>query len=65
MGFILVTMVVIVAVCTLIGIYVAFPFRGEQVPGAPWLGDAMNKAVDRLPTLESETVERPVEHSRS
>ena len=34
--------------------YVAFPHRGEDVPGAPWLGDAMRKAVDALPTLEDE-----------
>ena len=35
--------------------YVAFPHRGEDVPGVPWLGDAMGKAVDALPTLDEES----------
>ncbi len=34
--------------------YVAFPHRGEDIPGAPWLGDAMKKGVDRLPTLDAD-----------
>lgn len=31
-------------------VYVAFPHRGQRMPVVPWLGDAMNKAVDSLPT---------------
>ncbi len=34
--------------------YVAFPHRGEDIPGAPWLGDAMKKGVDKLPTLDED-----------
>ena len=34
--------------------YVAFPHRGEEVPGAPWLGDAMTRGVEALPTLEDD-----------
>jgi len=52
MLFIVITMVVILMLAAAIGIYVAFPHRGEEVPRAPWLGDAMNKAVDRLPKLD-------------
>ena len=33
--------------------FVAFPHRGEEVPGASWLGDSMNRAVDVLPTLDN------------
>lgn len=47
-----IAMIVILAVCGLVVTYVAFPHRGEEVPGAPWLGEAMTKATDRLPLLE-------------
>lgn len=33
-------------------LYAAYPHRGEEVPGAPWLGEAARKAVDALPTLD-------------
>jgi hypothetical protein len=32
--------------------YVAFPHRGEEIPGAPWLGEAMGKARRALPDLD-------------
>lgn len=48
---IVLTMLAIVVVAGLVLVYVAFPHRGEQVPAAPWLGDAMAKAVDAAPTL--------------
>ena len=32
-------------------LYAAYPHRGQEVPGAPWLGDAARKAVDKLPLL--------------
>jgi len=49
---IVIAMVVILMLAAAVGIYVAFPHRGEEVPRAPWLGDAMNKAVDALPKLD-------------
>jgi hypothetical protein len=51
---ILITMLVIIALAGVVLVYVAFPHRGEDLPVAPWLGDAMNTAADRLPTLEPE-----------
>ena len=30
--------------------YVAFPHRGQRMPVVPWLGDAMDKAANALPT---------------
>lgn len=51
---ILIAMLVILAVCALVVTYVAFPHRGEQVPGAPWLGEAMSKGVEAMPTLEED-----------
>lgn len=35
-------------------LYAAYPHRGEEVPGAPWLGEAARRAADRLPLLEDE-----------
>jgi hypothetical protein len=47
-------MLVILVVSGLVVAYVAFPHRGEEMPHAPWLGDAMNKATDALPTLDED-----------
>ena len=45
-------MLVILTLAALVVTYVAYPHRGEEVPAAPWLGDAMTKAVEAAPTLE-------------
>jgi hypothetical protein len=52
--FIVVMMAVILALCGVIAAYVAYPHRGEELPGAPWLGDAMARAADAMPLLEEE-----------
>ena len=39
-------------VAAAVAVYVAYPHRGEEMPVAPQLGDAMRKGVDALPTLE-------------
>jgi len=51
---IVIAMLVILLIAGLIVVYAAFPARGEKTPYAPWLGDAMEKAVDAMPTLETE-----------
>jgi hypothetical protein len=48
----------ILLVAGVVALYVAFPHRGEDVPGAPWLGDAMNRAADAVPVLEDEDEEQ-------
>ncbi|WP_432478950.1 hypothetical protein [Nocardioides sp. GXQ0305] len=50
---IVISMVVIVVVAGVVVTFVAFPHRGAEVPGAPWLGDGMSRAVDILPTLDN------------
>ncbi len=56
---IVVMMTLILLVAGVIVVYVAFPHRGEDIPNAVWLSDAMSKAVDSLPTLdESEMLHR-------
>jgi hypothetical protein len=51
---VIVMMLLIVALAVGIGLYVAFPHRGEDVPRAPWLGDAMRKGVEALPTIDED-----------
>jgi hypothetical protein len=56
---ILLAMLLIVAVAGLVVVYVAFPHRGEEMPHTPWVGEALRKGVNRLPTLDNQR-----EHSR-
>ncbi len=51
---IVVSMVVIVLVAGVVALYVAFPHRGEDVPGVPWLGRLMRRGARSLPTVEPE-----------
>ena len=55
---ILLMMLGILFVAGLVVVYVAFPHRGEDIPGAAWLGDAMNRAADAAPVLEEEDGEQ-------
>jgi hypothetical protein len=54
MFWMLIFMVVALVLAGAVVVYVAFPHRGEEVPGAPWLGDAMKKGVEALPTLDNQ-----------
>ena len=54
---IVVAMIVIVAVAAVVVVYVAFPHRGERLPVAPALGDAMRRSVDALPTVPPEAAD--------
>jgi len=49
---IFVTMLLILALAAGIAVYVAFPHRGEDVPRAAWLGRALRRGVQSLPTLD-------------
>ncbi|GCD91926.1 hypothetical protein [Nocardioides sp. LS1] len=55
---IIVVMLVILALAGLVVTYVAFPHRGEEVPNAPWLGEAMTKAVEAAPTIDNTAPEQ-------
>lgn len=44
----------ILVIAGVVVVYVAYPHRGEDLPAAPWVGEAMRKGVDALPTIESE-----------
>ena len=58
MTLILLMMLGILLVAGVVVVYVAFPHRGEDIPGAPWLGDAMNRAADAVPVLDEEDGEQ-------
>jgi hypothetical protein len=42
-------------------LYAAYPYRGEETPLSPMLGEAMRRGVEALPTLDPDRV---VEDSR-
>lgn len=62
MLFVLIAMLVALVVAALVVVYVAYPHRGQDVPRAGWLGDAMTRAVDAAPLLSPEEQH---EHARS
>lgn len=59
MLWIMLSMLGILAVAGLIVVYTAFPHRGESVPHVPWVGEVMQKGVERLPTLDNTVDQRP------
>lgn len=55
----LIAMFCILVVAGVVALYVAYPHRGEEVPRAPWLGDAMNRAAESIPTVDNPRVDEP------
>jgi hypothetical protein len=51
---IVITMLVILLIAGCVVVYVAYPHRGEEIPGAPWLGDAMTRAADAIPVIDDD-----------
>lgn len=47
-------MLVIVLLAAVVVLYVAFPHRREEMPHTPWVGTAMRKGVNMLPTLDNQ-----------
>ncbi len=54
MGAILVVLLLALALAAVVMIYAAYPYRGEDTPLAPFLGRAMRRGVDSLPTVDLE-----------
>jgi hypothetical protein len=52
--FVVLAILLSLALSGVVVLYVAYPHRGEQVPGVPWLGDAMARAADAAPLIEDE-----------
>jgi hypothetical protein len=49
-----VSMFFILLLAGVVAVYVAFPHRDQEVPHAPWVGEAMKKGVESLPTLDNQ-----------
>jgi hypothetical protein len=47
------TMLTILVLAGAVATYVAFPRRGAALPAVPWVGDALERAVEALPTLSN------------
>lgn len=63
MLFSLLVLLVGLVVAGLTMLYVTYPRRGQAVPRVPWLGEAMQRRIEALPTLEpAETVEQDLIH---
>ena len=54
----IIAMLVILLVAGAVVVYVAYPHRGESVPGLPWLGKAMSRAAGAAPVIEEPAGER-------
>jgi hypothetical protein len=50
---VLLTMFAILVLAALVAAYVAYPRRGAELPAIPWVGDALVRGVDALPTLDN------------
>lgn len=50
-----VAMFFILLLAGVVAVYVAYPHRDQEVPHAPWVGEAMKKGVEALPTLDNQT----------
>ncbi len=59
MTFIVISMVLIVAVAAGVVAFVALPHRGQDEPGVPFLGEAMDRASGEVPTRDPQDAERP------
>lgn len=61
---VVIVMLLILALCGLLVAFVAFAQRGEEVPMAPWLGEAMARAADAAPTIAAEDAPPPPARKR-
>ena len=52
MGAIVVVVLVALAFAATVIVYAAYPYRGEQTPLSPRVGEVMRRGVDSLPTLD-------------
>ncbi|RJS44956.1 hypothetical protein [Nocardioides cavernaquae] len=64
MFLILLVLLAAVAVAALVVLYVAYPHRGEEIPRAAWLGDALARGRSALPVLTEDDAHRPLTSRR-
>jgi hypothetical protein len=54
MGAIVVVLLIALVIAAAVLFYAAYPYRGEETPVSPRLGEAMRRGVRSLPTLDAE-----------
>lgn len=54
----LLMLLVCFALAGCVAVYVGYTRRGEDVPHVPWLGDAIKRAIESLPTVDNELTRR-------
>jgi hypothetical protein len=59
MGTIVVVLLLALALAAVILFYVAYPYRGEESPLTPRLGEMLRRGVDSVPRLDREEQDRP------
>ena len=60
MGPIVVVLLLAIVLAAVVMVYAAYPYRGEQTPVTPRLGQAMRRGVRSLPTLGHREQDRPL-----
>ena len=60
MGPIVVVLLLALVLAAAVMVYAAYPYRGEQTPVSPRLGEAMRRGVKSLPTLDRDEQDRPL-----
>jgi len=60
MGAIVVVLLLAIVLAAVVMVYAAYPYRGEQTPVTPRLGQAMRRGVRSLPTLDHQEQDRPL-----
>ena len=58
MGPIVVVLLLAIVLAAVVMVYAAYPYRGEQTPVSPRLGEAMRRGVRSLPTLDGDEQDR-------
>jgi hypothetical protein len=59
MGAIVVVLLLALGLAAVIMLYVAYPYRGQETPLTPLLGQAMRRGVESLPTIDPDSVPEP------
>lgn len=54
MLYIVAAMFLILVLATAVVVFVAYPYRGSEVPGAPWFGEAVERWSQRLRPLDED-----------
>jgi hypothetical protein len=49
-----IAMIIILLFAAGVVVYAAYPARGQKTPYVPWVGEAMERAADAMPTLDAE-----------